>query len=167
MTDKSRSYRQTPGVEINLDNREFQNAWNLITNTNQSVFLTGKAGTGKSSFLKYVTANTEKKHVVLAPTGIAAVNVGGQTLHSFFKLPLKPLLPDDVEFSSRRLQKRMKYSTKFVKLLKSLELIIIDEISMVRADIIDFIDRLLRHYCRNPREPFAGNSCCWSEICSS
>ena len=156
MTYKSRSDRQTPGVEINLDNREFQNAWNLITNTNQSVFLTGKAGTGKSTFLKYVTANTAKKHVVLAPTGIAAVNVGGQTLHSFFKLPLKPLLPDDVEFSSRRLQKRMKYSTKFVKLLKSLELIIIDEISMVRADIIDFIDRLLRHYCRNPREPFAG-----------
>ena len=156
MTDKSRRERQTPGVEVDLDNREFQNAWNLIAHTNQSVFLTGKAGTGKSTFLKYVTANTDKSYVVLAPTGIAAVNVGGQTLHSFFKLPLKPLLPDDVEFSHNRLQKRMKYSAKFVKLLKGLDLIIIDEISMVRADIIDFVDKLLRHYCRNPREPFAG-----------
>lgn len=156
MTRKTCPDTSTPGVEINLDNREFQNAWNLIAHTNQSVFLTGKAGTGKSTFLKYVTAHTSKVHVVLAPTGIAAVNVGGQTLHSFFKLPLKPLLPDDVEFSTTRLRKRMKYSSKFIKLLNSLELIIIDEISMVRADIIDFIDKLLRHYCHNPREPFAG-----------
>lgn len=156
MTKPRNDDRQTPGVEVDLDNREFQNAWNLIAHTNQSVFLTGKAGTGKSTFLRYVTANTDKSYVVLAPTGIAAVNVGGQTLHSFFKLPLKPLLPDDVEFAPNRLQKRMKYSAKFVKLLKGLDLIIIDEISMVRADIVDFVDKLLRHYCRNPREPFAG-----------
>lgn len=156
MTNQHHTDSTTPGVEIDFDNREFQNAWNLIAHTSQSVFLTGKAGTGKSTFLRYVTANTDKSYVVLAPTGIAAVNVGGQTLHSFFKLPLKPLLPDDIEFAPNRLQKRMKYSARFVKLIKSLDLIIIDEISMVRADIIDFVDKLLRHYCHNPREPFAG-----------
>ncbi|MDE7397738.1 MAG: helicase, partial [Muribaculum sp.] len=87
---------------IDLDNPEFLNAWNLIRFTRQSVFLTGKAGTGKSTFLKYICANTVKKYVVLAPTGIAAVNVGGQTLHSFFRLPFKPLLPDDPDFAMHR-----------------------------------------------------------------
>lgn len=75
---------------------------NLIQYTRQSVFLTGKAGTGKSTFLKYICANTKKKHVVLAPTGIAAINAGGSTLHSFFKLPFYPLLPDDPNFSLQR-----------------------------------------------------------------
>ncbi|MDE6653029.1 MAG: AAA family ATPase, partial [Muribaculaceae bacterium] len=128
-----------------------------ISYTSQSVFLTGKAGTGKSTFLKYLTATTKKKFVVLAPTGIAAVNAGGQTLHSFFKLPFKPILPDDPEFSSvSRIRSRMKYNKSMVKLLKSLDLIIIDEVSMVRADTIDFIDKLLRTYCGNMRQPFGG-----------
>ena len=83
-------------------NKEFQDALNLIQYTRQSVFLTGKAGTGKSTFLKYICANTKKKHVVLAPTGIAAINAGGSTLHSFFKLPFYPLLPDDPNFSLQR-----------------------------------------------------------------
>lgn len=141
---------------IDLDNVEFQNAWNLIRNTHRSVFLTGKAGTGKSTFLKYICANTSKEHVVLAPTGIAAVNVGGQTLHSFFKIPFKPLLPDDPDFSPRRIRKTLRYSAQKVKLIKKLDLIIIDEISMVRCDIIDFIDKVLRIYSNNMREPFGG-----------
>jgi Tfp pilus assembly protein PilF len=142
--------------QIDLDNNEFQNALKLLTYTNHSVFLTGKAGTGKSTFLRYITANTKKKYVVLAPTGIAAVNVGGQTIHSFFKLPLKPLLPDDPDFAITVLRKRMKYSSSHAKLIQKLELVIIDEISMVRADIIDFIDKLLRVYSGNMRQPFGG-----------
>lgn len=141
---------------IDLDNPEFNDCWNLLQYTRQSVFLTGKAGTGKSTFLKYITEHTRKKYVILAPTGIAAVNVGGQTLHSFFRLPFRPFVSDDVEFEPRRLRQRMKYSGEFIKLLKQIELIIIDEISMVRADIIDFIDRILREFCHNRREPFAG-----------
>ena len=141
---------------IDLDNPEFQCAWELIKNTNQSVFLTGKAGTGKSTFLKYICRNTKKKYVVLAPTGIAAVNVGGVTLHSFFRMPFKPLLPDDPQFKENRLKERLKYSRSQLKLLQNLELIIIDEISMVRADIIDFIDKVLRVFSNNKREPFGG-----------
>ncbi len=94
--------------KIDLDNPEFQNVWKLVSYTRQSVFMTGKAGTGKSTFLKYVCAHTRKKFVVLAPTGIAAVNVGGQTLHSFFNLPFKPVVPDDPEFMPRNLKSRMK-----------------------------------------------------------
>lgn len=141
---------------IDLDNPEFRQVETLLNFTSSSVFMTGKAGTGKSTFLKYITANTKKRFVVLAPTGIAAVNAGGQTIHSFFHLPLKPLMPDDPEFAPDRLAKRMKYTKKFIKLLRDLELIIIDEISMVRADVIDFIDKILRHYCRNSMRPFGG-----------
>lgn len=142
--------------KIDTDNKEFQNALNLIQYTRQSVFLTGKAGTGKSTFLKYVCSITKKKHIVLAPTGIAAINAGGSTLHSFFKLPFYPLLPDDQNFSIRKIKDFLKYSSSHRKIIKEVELIIIDEISMVRADIIDFIDKVLRIYSRNLREPFGG-----------
>lgn len=118
--------------------------------------MTGKAGSGKSTFLKYIKEHTRKRHVVLAPTGIAAVNVGGSTLHSFFKIPFKPLLPDDPDFASSRIRKRLKYSKAHAKLIHDLELVIIDEISMVRADIIDFVDKVLRVYSGNMREPFGG-----------
>lgn len=143
---------------IDTDNKEFQDALNLIQYTRQSVFLTGKAGTGKSTFLKYICENTRKKHVVLAPTGIAAINAGGSTLHSFFKLPFYPLLPDDPNFSLQggRIHEFLKYRSAHRKLIKEVELIIIDEISMVRADIIDFVDRVLRIYSHNMREPFGG-----------
>lgn len=141
---------------IDLNNAEFQNVWNLIQHTHQSVFLTGKAGTGKSTFLKYICATTRKKHVVLAPTGIAAVNVGGQTLHSFFKIPFRPLLADDPDFSPHQIRKTLRYTKEKVKLIRELDLIIIDEISMVRADIIDFVDKVLRNYSGNMREPFGG-----------
>ena len=145
-------------MQIDTRNPEFQDALNLIQFTRQSVFLTGKAGTGKSTFLKYVCANVKKKHVVLAPTGIAAINAGGSTLHSFFKLPFHPLVPDDPNFSLKggKLHSFLKYSSEHRKLIKEIELVIIDEISMVRADIIDFIDKVLRVYSQNMREPFGG-----------
>lgn len=141
---------------IDVSGQEFQNALHLITHTHQSLFLTGKAGTGKSTFLRYICQNTKKKHVVLAPTGIAAINAGGQTLHSFFRLPFHPLVPDDARFQGRRIREFLKYSKAHIKLLRELDLIIIDEISMVRADIIDFIDRILRTYTGNWRTPFGG-----------
>lgn len=141
---------------IDLDNPEFQRAWELLQYTSQSVFLTGKAGTGKSTFLRYITRHTRKPYVVLAPTGIAAVNAGGQTLHSFFRIPFKPITPDDPNFDRKCLAERMKYPAALIKLIRKLELIIIDEISMVRADIIDFIDKLLRFYTHNERQPFGG-----------
>lgn len=143
--------------DIDTNNPQFKNALDLLKFTSQSVFLTGKAGTGKSTFLKYICSVTKKEYVVLAPTGIAAINVGGSTLHSFFKLPFHPLLPDDPRFSSgRQLRDFLKYNKEHCKIIKALELIIIDEISMVRADIIDFIDKVLRFYSGNTRLPFGG-----------
>lgn len=142
--------------EIDLDNQELQQALQIINYTRRSLFLTGKAGSGKSTLLKYICNTTKKKYVVLAPTGIAAINVGGVTLHSFFKIPFHPLLPNDSRFSSRHIRETLKYNNEKKKLLRELELIIIDEISMVRADIIDFIDKILRVYNRNMREPFGG-----------
>ena len=143
-------------TQIDLDNLEFQQALQIIQYTRRSLFLTGKAGTGKSTFLRYICQNTKKKHVVLAPTGIAAINAGGSTLHSFFKLPFHPLLPNDTRYNRRNIRETLKYNGEKRKILRELELIIIDEISMVRADIIDFIDKVLRIYCRNMREPFGG-----------
>jgi transposase len=141
--------------QLDLDNKEWQDALQIINYTRRSLFLTGKAGTGKSTFLRYVSKNTKKKHVILAPTGIAAINAGGSTLHSFFKLPFHPLLPNDVQYDWKHLKKTLKYNSAQCKLIREVELIIIDEISMVRADIIDFIDKVLRAYTRNP-EPFGG-----------
>lgn len=145
-------------VEIDSNNKEFQDALNLIQYTRQSVFLTGKAGTGKSTFLKHICEHTKKKHIVLAPTGIAAINAGGSTLHSFFKLPFHPLLPDDPNLSLQRgrIHEFFKYNKLHRKLLEEVELVIIDEISMVRADTIDAVDRILRVYSRNLRQPFGG-----------
>ena len=142
-------------LQLDLDNKEWQDALQIINYTRRSLFLTGKAGTGKSTFLRYVSKNTKKKHVILAPTGIAAINAGGSTLHSFFKLPFHPLLPNDKQYDWRHLKETLKYTGAQRKLIREVELIIIDEISMVRADIIDFIDKVLRAYTRNP-EPFGG-----------
>lgn len=143
-------------LTLDTDNKEWQQALQIVQYTCRSLFLTGKAGTGKSTFLRYVAESTKKKYVILAPTGIAAINAGGQTLHSFFKLPFHPLLPNDSRYNIRNIRKTLKYSGDTIKLLRELELIIIDEISMVRSDIIDFIDKVLRIYCRNMREPFGG-----------
>lgn len=143
-------------IEIDTQNSQFRNALNLVQFTSNSLFLTGKAGTGKSTFLKYICEHTKKKYVVLAPTGIAAINAGGVTLHSFFKLPFHPLVPDDPRYAGRKLRDFLKYNKEHCKLVREVELIIIDEISMVRADIIDFIDRILRTYSGNHRQAFGG-----------
>lgn len=151
-------YQQKLTATIDTSNIEFKNALNLITRTRQSVFLTGKAGTGKSTFLKHLCENTKKKHVVLAPTGIAAINANGSTIHSFFKLPFRPMLPDDPDLSlvNGRIFDFFKYKKDHRKLIQQVELIIIDEISMVRADMVDTIDRILRVYSNNMRMPFGG-----------
>ena len=133
-----------------------QKALQIIQFTRRSLFLTGKAGTGKSTFMRHIAATIKKKHIILAPTGIAAINAGGSTLHSFFKLPFHPLLPTDKRYTPRNIRDTLKYNGEKTKLLREVELIIIDEISMVRADIIDFIDKVLRIYNRNMREPFGG-----------
>lgn len=156
MAEKDHSASQSAENHIDLDNPELQNALQIIQYTRRSLFLTGKAGTGKSTFLRYIAAHTKKKHIILAPTGIAAINAGGSTLHSFFKIPFHPLLPNDSMFSVRNIRNTLKYNSEKIKIIREVELIIIDEISMVRADIIDFIDKVLRIYSRNMREPFGG-----------
>ena len=115
---------------IDTSNKEFKDALDLINKTRQSVFLTGKAGTGKSTFLKHLCETTSKKYGVLAPTGIAAINANGSTLHSFFKLPFRPMLPDDPDLSlgGGRIFDFFKYKKAHRKLINEVELIIIDEI---------------------------------------
>ncbi len=132
------------------DNSEIQEALKILNNSNTSLFLTGKAGTGKSSFLRYFLRNTSKKSIVLASTGIAALNVEGQTIHSFFEIESRPYAPDDKHIASLNLDKR--------KIIRELDLIIIDEISMVRADLMNVIDLTLRKNTEtiNKNQPFAG-----------
>jgi len=149
---------RTLNTSIDISNPEQKSALDLITHTRQSIFLTGKAGTGKSTFLKNLCETTKKKFVVLAPTGIAAINANGVTLHSFFKLPFRPMMPDDpdLDLKSGRIFDFFKYKKEHKKIIREVELIIIDEISMVRADTIDCIDRILRVYSENMRQPFGG-----------
>lgn len=143
-------------IPIDPKNVEMQQALQLIQFTRQSLFLTGKAGTGKSTFLRYIAATTKKKYIILAPTGIAAINAGGSTLHSFFKLPFYPLVPTDIRYTPQHIRQTLKYNKEKIKIIRELELLIIDEISMVRADMLDFIDKVLRIYSGNMREPFGG-----------
>lgn len=143
-------------TNLDLDNPEFQRAYELLKNTNANVFLTGKAGTGKSTFLKYICKKLQKKYVVLAPTGVAAVNVGGATIHSFFQMPLRPVPPDDPDYSVKAQSVSKKISRQKRRLMAELDLIVIDEVSMVRPDMIDFIDRTLRGVRGNRGVPFGG-----------
>ena len=128
-----------------------------VTSTNVSVFLTGKAGTGKTTFLHHIVQTVRKRSVVLAPTGVAAVNAAGVTIHSFFQLPLCPYLPDvkDLVTEYQMPDKFKSLRKEKVKLIRTLDLIIIDEISMVRADLLDAVDMTLRRYRRSSR-PFGG-----------
>ena len=153
-------------AQIDTSNTNFQLAIDFICNTNRPVFLTGKAGTGKTTFLKYIKKHTNKQTVVLAPTGVAAINAGGVTMHSFFNLPFGPFLPATKKsFSSNgdngvndkhSLIGRLKYNKEKRELLQSLELMIIDEVSMVRSDILDAIDTILKAFRRNFTDPFGG-----------
>ncbi len=130
-------------------NRELQTAWEFVEKTGKSVFLTGKAGTGKTTFLKDVVANSRKRVVVVAPTGIAAINAGGATMHSFFQLPLHPWVP------GMKFESKFAFSKEKRSIIKTLDLLIIDEISMVRADLLDAVDSALRRF-RNRSKPFGG-----------
>lgn len=135
----------------------FELAEKYISETGISVFLTGRAGTGKTTFLKYIVENTPKRCVVLAPTGVAAINAGGVTIHSFFQLPLCPYLPDVkelvTEYQMPEAQRQLRKEK--VKIIRTLDLLIIDEISMVRADLMDSVDAVMRRYRRND-QPFGG-----------
>jgi DNA-binding NarL/FixJ family response regulator len=133
-------------------NHEFQLALDLINNTPLHVFLTGKAGTGKTTFLKYLREHSDKKLLVAAPTGVAAINAGGVTLHSLFQLPFEPYIPG-VGYSENTARFRM--TKQKIELLRSIDTLVIDEISMVRADLLDAVDASLRRY-RNSLQPFGG-----------
>ncbi|EIJ43370.1 PIF1 helicase [Beggiatoa alba B18LD] len=125
---------------------EFEQALHLLENTSLSVFITGKAGTGKSTLLNYFRCHTRKKVIVLAPTGIAALNVDGMTLHSFFRLPSRPIHPSEIKAISGKRR----------ELYQSIDTLVIDEISMVRADLLDVVDRFMRLNGRDPLQPFGG-----------
>ena len=132
-------------------NEEAKLALQIIETTGSNLFLTGKAGTGKTTFLRELKRTTSKRNVVLAPTGIAAINAEGVTIHSFFQLPFAPYVPDTSVLQSGR----FKFSKQKIKIMRSLDLIVIDEISMVRADLLDAVDSVLRHY-RRCDKPFGG-----------
>ncbi|MGB4770856.1 MAG: helix-turn-helix domain-containing protein [Chitinophagaceae bacterium] len=138
-------------VEIN---DVFDLAFRFITETNESVFLTGKAGTGKTTFLKYLVEYSSKNMVVAAPTGVAAINAGGVTLHSLFQLPFFPFLPTNNH--RQELLSKIRYQKQRIQLLRKIELLVIDEISMVRCDVLDAIDTILRSVRRNHESPFGG-----------
>ena len=134
------------------NNPELQLAWQFIENTGTHLFLTGKAGTGKTTFLRRLKEHTPKRMVVLAPTGIAAINAGGVTIHSFFQLSFAPFVPETTFNSS---QTHYRYSKEKRNIIRSMDLLVIDEISMVRADLLDAVDATLRRY-RDREKPFGG-----------
>ncbi len=135
-----------------MNNPELQRAWQIIENTGTHLFLTGKAGTGKTTFLRNLKKESPKRTVIVAPTGIAAINAGGVTIHSFFQLPFAPFIPDTT-FNTE--QKHFRFSKEKINIIRSMDLLIIDEISMVRPDILDTIDRKLR-WVYESDEPFGG-----------
>ena len=130
-------------------NSELRTAWDFVENTGRSIFLTGKAGTGKTTFLKAIMERSRKRPIVVAPTGVAAINAGGVTIHSFFQLPLSPYVP------GAKVESKFDFSKEKRKIIASMDLLIIDEISMVRADLLDAIDAVLRRF-REHGEPFGG-----------
>ena len=142
-------------------NEEFKRAEEFVNETNTSVFLTGKAGTGKTTFLRHIVESTPKESIVVAPTGVAAIHARGSTIHSTFGLPLKGFIPvnDPVDHNiannPHSLGRHLRYRSDKRKLFTELELLIIDEISMVRADILDAVDYALR-YVRKNALPFGG-----------
>lgn len=148
------------------NNELFHLAIQLVNQSNRNIFLTGKAGTGKTTFLKYIRENSPKQMAVVAPTGVAAINAGGVTIHSFFQLPLSPFIPETrgtgfqapgQEVSNKHsLISRLRFNTDKKKVLQQLEILVIDEISMVRCDTLDAIDTVLRHVRQRPHERFGG-----------
>jgi len=148
---------------IDHDNQMFHLATSLVNESSRNIFLTGKAGTGKTTFLKHTRENCIKQIAVTAPTGVAAINAGGATIHSFFQLPLSPFIPEARGFmqnnevvNKHSLLGRMRLNNEKRKILQQLELLIIDEISMVRCDTLDAIDTVLKHFRSRNNEPFGG-----------
>lgn len=135
------------------ENNELKMAWDFVEKTGCNIFLTGKAGTGKTTFLRKLRERSPKRMVVLAPTGIAAINAGGVTIHSFFQLPLSPFVPG-ASFGGRE-RKRYQFGKVKRNIIKTLDLLVIDEISMVRADLLDAVDSVMRRY-RVHNLPFGG-----------
>lgn len=131
------------------ENTELKLAWEFVEHTEQSIFLTGKAGTGKTTFLKMVKKHSGKRLIVVAPTGVAAINAGGVTIHSFFQLPLSPFVPNAT------VRERYNFGKEKRKIIRTLDMLVIDEISMVRSDLLDAIDAVLRRYRHHDR-PFGG-----------
>ena len=136
-----------------MKNKELQLAWNFVNNTNRNIFLTGKAGTGKTTFLHKLKLESQKRMVVVAPTGVAAINAKGVTIHSFFQVPFGPILPDTDLNASAGFNR--KFSKTKINIIRSLDLLVIDEISMVRADLLDGIDKTLRRF-KNRNLVFGG-----------
>lgn len=135
-------------------NEVFDLAFRFVTETQESIFLTGKAGTGKTTFLKYLKEHCAKNIIVAAPTGVAAINAGGVTLHSLFQLPFHPFLPTAT--AKTELLSRIRYNKQRLHLLRKMELLVIDEISMVRCDVMDAIDTILRSVRHQHQVPFGG-----------
>lgn len=142
---------------------ETQTAFSLIENTSKNLFLTGKAGTGKTTFLQKLLLHTTKKTVVAAPTGVAAINAKGTTLHSLLQLPIGCYVPERQDYSQSNavtdpltLKRNLRFSSEKIELLNTIELLIIDEVSMLRCDMLDAADEILKHIRRNPNEPFGG-----------
>ncbi|MEO6356356.1 MAG: AAA family ATPase, partial [Ferruginibacter sp.] len=146
-----------------ITNTSFQLASDFVNYTQASLFLTGKAGTGKTTFLKHIKENGVKNTVVVAPTGVAAINAGGTTIHSFFQLPFTPFIPvstgygaSDTISDKHSLIGRLRLTNDRKEVMQKLELLIIDEISMVRCDVLDAIDTVLRHVRSQYAAPFGG-----------
>ena len=130
-------------------NLELRQAWEFVEHTGMSIFLTGKAGTGKTTFLKTLKSHSHKRMVVVAPTGVAAINAGGVTIHSFFQLPLSPYVPNV------KMEQRFAYSKEKRKIMRTIDMLVIDEISMVRSDVLDAVDNVMRRF-REHDKPFGG-----------
>lgn len=150
-------------ITPDTSNTIFNIAVDLVNQSSRSIFLTGKAGTGKTTFLKYIRQNCSKQMAVVAPTGVAAINAGGVTIHSFFQLPFSPFIPESKGFGSNdaiadrhSLLSRLRLTGEKKKVIQELELLIIDEISMVRCDTLDAIDTVMRHIRQRRFERFGG-----------
>lgn len=153
-TGKLDTGRNSQTAEVPMEsNPELELAWQLVEYTGVNVFLTGKAGSGKTTFLRSLRERSTKRMVVLAPTGVAAMNAGGVTIHSFFQLPFAPFVPESHFGGEAKYQYR--FGKEKVNILRSLDLLVIDEISMVRADLLDSVDDVLRRY-RDRHKPFGG-----------
>lgn len=146
-------------------NQQFELAVQFVNQTGRHLFLSGKAGTGKTTFLHFIKANSPKRLAVVAPTGVAAINAGGVTIHSFFQLPFGSFIPDEAQaqetekgnyYTRQQLLSHLKLNSAKRELMRELDLLIIDEVSMVRADLLDAMDTVLRHVRRQPQLSFGG-----------